>query len=39
MIPEEEEFKFAEEKQPIPQTEGLVDSLEAMGFRPFTEEW
>jgi hypothetical protein len=39
-----DDFQFADRsKDPRynrpPQTPGLVESLEAQGFRPFTEEW
>lgn len=40
MIPDEESMIRTEPKlTPPPPTPGLVEQLEAMGFRPFTDEW
>jgi hypothetical protein len=39
MIPDDEPFTYSKPRKSIKQTPGLVEKLEAMGFRPFTEEW
>ncbi len=40
MIPDEESMIRTKTKPtPPPPTPGLVEKLEAMGFRPFTGEW
>lgn len=41
MIPDDEPFRFAEprSRERKPETPGLVESLEDLGFRPFTDEW
>lgn len=44
MVPNDERFKFADPQDdprtnPRPQTPGLVEELEKMGFRPFDVEW
>jgi hypothetical protein len=40
MIPVEESMIRTKPKPtPPPPTPGLVEKLEAMGFRPFTDEW
>ena len=39
MIPDEEQFQFAEPRKPTKPNPELEKQLEAMGFRPFGEEW
>lgn len=39
MIPDDERFKYAEPRKPRHETPGLVEKLESLGFRPFSEEW
>ena len=40
MIPDDESMIRTEPNPtPPPPTPGLVEKLEALGFRPFTEEW
>jgi hypothetical protein len=40
MIPDDESMIRTEPKPtPPPPTRGLVEKLEAQGFRPFTDEW
>lgn len=39
MIPDEEEFKFAEPRKPNKPNPELEKQLDAMGFRPFGIEW
>jgi hypothetical protein len=41
MIPDDEPFRFAEPRshERKSETPGLVESLEDLGFRPFTDEW
>jgi hypothetical protein len=40
MIPDDESMIRKEPRRPLPPpTPGLVEKLEAQGFRPFTDEW
>jgi hypothetical protein len=41
MIPDDEPFRFAEPRshERKPETPGLVESLEDLRFRTFTDEW
>ena len=41
MIPDDETMIRTSPRslERIPETPGLVESLEQLGFRPFTEEW
>ena len=39
MIPDDEQFQFAEPRKPTKPNHELEKQLDAMGFRPFTEEW
>ena len=41
MLPDDESMIRKEPRKPLPPppTPGLVEKLEAQGFRPFTDEW
>lgn len=39
MIPDDEPFVYATPRKPAKQNPELEKQLDAMGFRPFTEEW
>ena len=39
MIPDDEQFKFAEPRKPNKPNPELEARLDSLGFRPFTEEW
>lgn len=39
MVPDDEQFQYAKPRPKPKETPGLVAELEALGFRPFTDEW
>ena len=39
MIPDDEQFQFAEPRKPAKPNPELEKQLDAMGFRPFGAEW
>jgi hypothetical protein len=39
MIPDDEQFQFAEPRKPSKPNPELEAQLDSLGFRPFTEEW
>ena len=39
MIPDDEPFKYAKPRKPAKPNPELERKLDALGFRPFTDEW
>ena len=39
MIPDDEQFQFAEPRKPSKPNPDLENKLYDLGFRPFTDEW
>jgi hypothetical protein len=39
MVPDDEKFQYAKPRKPHKLNPELERELEALGFRPFTDEW